>query len=73
MAVEEAEVYLRAKLAYLLPRPKIRSHRVSGCRQLQRQARHEVFRGKIENEIKNNGKALFVRHHMDAYEGRFPI
>lgn len=38
-------------------------------------SKHNVdkFQQNIEREIENNKKVLFVKHHIDNYDGRFPL
>jgi abortive infection bacteriophage resistance protein len=71
-AVEEVEIYLRAKFAYfhahkygpegyLLPENFSPKHNA------------EKFRENIDREIQNNRKALFVKHHIENYNGKFPV
>ena len=33
----------------------------------------EKFKNNIEREIKNNKNVLFVKHHIEKYDGQFPI
>ncbi|MCL2411631.1 MAG: Abi family protein [Treponema sp.] len=71
-AVEEVEIHLRAKFAYY----HAHKYGVTGyldAANYNERHRHDVFMEKIENEIKNNRKALFVQHHIDSYDGVFPI
>ena len=71
-AIEEVEVYLRAKFAYY------HAHKYGGTGYMDAgnyntRHRHERFKNLIDNEINKNNKVLFVKHHLDKYEGRFPI
>ena len=71
-AVETAEVNLRAKLAYH------HAHKYGALGYLDAanfnvQHRHDEFLERVSAEIQNNRKALFVQHHIDNYDGEFPI
>ena len=33
----------------------------------------DKFQQNIEREIENNKNVLFVKHHIDNYDGQFPI
>lgn len=71
-AVEEIEVFLRAQLAYF------HAH-TYGAEGYENPAnfspRHdaEKFRANIDREISNNRTVLFVKHHLEQYDGHFPI
>lgn len=71
-AIEVIEVYLRAKLAYyhagkygplgyLNPATFNNKHDA------------EKFKNNIDREIENNKKVLFVKHHLENYDGQFPL
>lgn len=71
-AVEEIEVYLRAKFAYF------HAHKYGPLGYMD----PETFSGKhepdkfletFEREIKNNSRVLFVQHHIEQYDGQFPV
>jgi len=71
-AVESAEVNLRAKIAYF------HAHKYGALGYLDAasfnaQHRHDEFLERIDAEIQNNRKALFVQHHLNNYDGEFPI
>ena len=71
-AVEDAEICIRTKLAYYhghtygargyWDKSNFNSHH-----------QHDRFIDMVENEIKRNKKALWVRHHISNYDGKFPI
>jgi len=71
-AVEEVEIYMRAKIAYY------HAHKYGETGYLDA-ANYNVkynsakFMKRFKKEVKNNGKALFVKHHLNSYGGRFPI
>jgi len=71
-AVEEVEIFLRAKLAYYHahkygPDGYMDAENFSAAHQADK------FHENIEREIKNNSKAPFVRHHIENYGSQFPI
>ena len=71
-AIEEVEIYLRAKFAYY----HAHKYGVLGymdAANYNQRHRHDRFKELIETEIKNNRKVLFVQHHVDNYEGQFPV
>jgi abortive infection bacteriophage resistance protein len=71
-AIEEVEIYLRAKFAYY----HAHKYGVLGymnAANYNKMHRHDRFKELIEAEIKNNRKVLFVQHHIDNYGGQFPV
>jgi abortive infection bacteriophage resistance protein len=71
-AVEEIEIYLRAKFAYY------HAHKYGEIGYLDAanynsRHKHEKFKERINAEIKNNENVLFVKHHVNNYGGQFPI
>ena len=71
-AVEDVEIYLRAELSYF----HAHKYGTEGYKDPTNfSARHnaEKFSENLQREITNNQKALFVKHHIENYEGRFPI
>lgn len=71
-AVEEVEIYLRAKLAYLhAQKYGPLGYLDAGNFSLRHQS--DKFYENIEREIQNNSKALFVKHHVTKYNGKFPV
>ena len=71
-AIEEVEIYLRAKFAYY------HAHKYGATGYLDasnynNRHRHDRFESLIKNEIKNNKNVLFVQHHINNYGGQFPI
>ena len=70
--IEEIEIYLRAQFAYY------HAHTYGALGYLNAanyntRHQHDKFQKHIEAEIKNNCKVLFVQHHLEYYEGRFPV
>ena len=71
-ALEEIEVYLRTKIAYY----HAHHYGPSGYLSAENFApkhNHGKFLDKLNLEIQNNQKVPFVRHHIDCYDGVFPI
>lgn len=71
-AVEEIEIYFRAKLAYF------HAHKYGPagyCDPKNFSGKYEAarFRENLDREIKSNSKMLFVKHHLTKYDGQFPI
>jgi len=71
-AIEEIEIYLRAKLSYF------HAHKYGATGYLNKdnyntKHQHEIFQNLINSEIKNNNKVLFVQHHINKYSGQFPV
>lgn len=71
-AIEVIEVSLRSRLSYF------HSQEYGPLGYLDPASfnkRHDAkrFEENIEREIKNNSKVLFVKHHIDNYDGKFPL
>lgn len=71
-AIEVIEVSLRARLAYF------HSEKYGPLGYLDTTSfndKHnaEKFKTNIDREIENNNKVLFVRHHIERYDGKFPL
>ena len=71
-AIEVIEVSLRSRLAYY------HSQKYGALGYLDPatfNAKHDAlkFRENIEREIENNKKVLFVKHHLEKYNGQFPL
>ena len=71
-AIEEVEIFLRAKLAYFHAHKYGAIGYLSATNYNNRHC-HDRFQGLIDAEIKNNKKVLFVQHHLDNYKGLFPV
>jgi abortive infection bacteriophage resistance protein len=71
-AIEEVEIYLRAKFAYYHAHKYGATGYLDSTNYNTRHC-HDRFQGLIDAEIKNNSKALFVQHHLQNYGGLFPI
>lgn len=71
-AIEEIEIFLRTKLTYC------HSHKYGATGYLDPETfsakhNHEKFTASLTREITSNDKSLFVRHHIEKYEGTFPL
>lgn len=71
-AVEEVEIFLRARFAYY------HTHKYGATGYLDSgnySDKHnaEKFKATLQREIENNKKVLFVKHHLEKYDGVFPI
>lgn len=71
-AVEEVEIFLRARFAYY------HAHKYGATGYLDSgnySDKHnaEKFNATLQREIENNKKVLFVKHHLEKYDGVFPI
>jgi len=71
-AVEEVEVYLRSMFSYF------HAHKYGATGYLDplnfsNKHNHSKFKGNIDREIESNKQVLFVKHHIDNYDGVFPM
>ena len=71
-AVEEVEIFLRSRFAYY------HAHKYGATGYLDSgnySGKHnaEKFNATLQREIENNKKVLFVKHHLEKYDGVFPI
>ncbi|MBD5102432.1 MAG: Abi family protein [Subdoligranulum sp.] len=71
-AIEEIEIFLKSRLAYF------HAHQYGALGYLNpanfsAAHRADKFSGNIQREIQNNKKVLFVKHHIENYDGQFPI
>ena len=71
-AVEEIEIYLRSRFAYF------HAHKYGATGYLNpenfsNRHQHEKFIANISREIVSNKQALFVKHHLENYDGIFPM
>ena len=71
-ALEEVEIYLRAKFAYFHAH-KYGAEGYMNSENYSDRHKAEKFQDNLEREIKNNGKSPFVAHHKKNYEGHFPV
>ncbi|GHU91901.1 CAAX amino protease [Clostridia bacterium] len=71
-AVEDLEIYMRARLSYY------HAHKYGALGYLNAESfgekhSHDIFLERIDNELSRNRNTLFVKHHREKYEGKFPI
>ena len=71
-AIEEIEIFLRSQLSYY------HAHKYGADGYLcetsfSEKHNHQKFKDSIAREIENNRKALFVQHHINNYDGVFPV
>ncbi len=71
-AIEEIEIYLRAKIAYF------HAHKYGplgymDVSNFSGELRKEKVYENIEREIRSNSQTLFVKHHIEKYNGQFPV
>ena len=70
--IEEIEMYLRTQLAYN------HSHEYGplgykDVKNFSEYHKHEVFKKLLKNIIDNNKRSLVVQHHLQNYDGKFPL
>ena len=70
--IEDIEIYIRTELAYY------HSHKYGADGYMlpqyyNKHHNHTKFVQHITNCIHENGKTLVVKHHMEKYEGKFPL
>ena len=71
-ALEEVEVYLRAKFAYF----HAHKYGAEGYMDAANYSSHhqaEKFKENLDREIASNKRSAFVIHHNEHYDGHFPI
>jgi abortive infection bacteriophage resistance protein len=71
-AIEVIEVSLRARLSYY------HSFKYGSLGYLDASSfnpKHDAvkFQANLDREIENNKNVLFVKHHLDKYDGKFPL
>lgn len=71
-AIEPIEILLRTKIAYH------HGHRYgtegyTNKENFDDPGRHDKFIKEFQKTVQKNSKALFVKHHLEKYNGRFPI
>ena len=72
VALEEVEIYLRAKFAYF----HAHKYGAEGYKDVANYSAHhqvEKFEENLEREISSNSRSAFVVHHNQHYGGHFPI
>lgn len=71
-AIEVIEVHLRTQLAYFHSQ-KYGSLGYLDVAFFNSKHNAEKFKKNIDREIESNKKVLFVKHHIEHYEGQFPL
>lgn len=71
-SIEVIEVSLRARLAYLHSE-KYGPLGYLDAKTFNDKHNAEKFRANIDREIENNKKVPFVKHHIERYDGQFPL
>ena len=71
-ATEEIEVYIRAQISYYYAH-KYDSLAYEDNSKFNTRHDHEKFLSYIQTEIARNKDVLFVKHHIDNYNGKLPI
>lgn len=71
-AVEEVEIYLRSRFSYF------HAHKYGATGYLDKanfsnKHNHQKFKENIDREIDSNKQVLFVKHHIENYNGIFPV
>ena len=70
--IEDIEIYTRTKIAYYHAH-KYGSLGYEDSLNYDKQHKHTVFKKIIAEEIKKNQNVLFVKHHLNNYDGKLPI
>lgn len=71
-AIEVIEVHFRTRLAYFHSQ-KYGSLGYLDAASFNSKHNAEKFKKNINREIESNKKVLFVKHHMEHYDGQFPL
>lgn len=71
-AVEEVEIFLRAQLSYFHAH-KYGSLGYLDPKNFSKKHNDSKFKETLCREIDNNKQALFVKHHVERYDGKFPV
>ncbi|MDR2506150.1 MAG: Abi family protein [Oscillospiraceae bacterium] len=71
-ALEEAEIYFRAKIAYVFAH-KYGAEGYQDNVNFNIRHSHPYFERLLEGEIDKHSQELFVAHHLVKYNGKFPI
>ena len=70
--IETIEISTRARLAYYHA-GKYGPLGYHDAGNFNNQHKHDKFEEKINAEIRSNENALFVKHHLNKYDGEFPL
>lgn len=71
-AVEQIELYLRSQLSYFHGHHYGPLGYMDGSCYNKRH-NHDRFQKRFQNEVQHNRNTLIVQHHLQKYEGKFPI
>lgn len=71
-ALEEVEIYLRAKLSYFYAH-KYGAEGYMNDANFSSKHQAEKFKENLEREISSNKRSAFVAHHNEKYDGHFPL
>ena len=71
-AIEEVEIYLKAEFAYYHAHHYGATGYMDSINYNNRH-NHKLFIDKVNAEISQNKKVLFVDHHLNNYGGQFPV
>ena len=70
--IEETEIFLRAKISYFHA-TKYGSLGYLEPSNFNKNHRHAKFTQNFEREVAHNKKNAFVKHHLEKYNGKFPL
>jgi len=70
--IEEIEMYLRTQLAYYHAH-KYGPLGYEDAENFSKYHKHDVFTKLLKDIKENNKRSLVVKHHMDNYDGKFPL
>ena len=71
-AIDVIEIYLRSTFSYFHS-AKYGSLGYLDADNFNSKHNHEKFKSNLEREITNNSQIPFVKHHIENYDGKFPI
>ena len=71
-AIEPIEILLKTQLAYYHAH-KYGAEGFISPENFQNEDWHEKFILEFNQTVKKNSKALFIKHHLENYNGRFPV
>lgn len=71
-AVEDIEVYLRSEFSYYHSH-KYGSDGYMNSHNYNSRHDHVKFQNRVNNCIMENSRSLVVQHHIEKYDGKFPI
>ena len=71
-AIEDIEISLRSRLSYYFTH-KYGSTGYTDSSNFSEYHKPDVFKSKYQHEIDSNKSVLFVKHHLEKYNGDFPL